>query len=129
MATLRLLTGEAIVDRMLALAGVRPTHLRRAVRRTVEALDAEKPTRTVCRPTGQVETIAGGPDHDIRLRASEQLYGLVGLRAQRRVADGSDLQRPVAVQIVLAPPADSRARLQPAGGVEIHLGGDAGGGT
>jgi hypothetical protein len=103
---LALKTGDTAIDYLLAVAGVRPVHLRRAVRRTVDALDAVAPAkRRIKQGTdGSLEeTIedGGAPDWDARLRAAEQLYQLAGLRGQRRNPDAGDSSRPVNIAIVV----------------------------
>lgn len=115
----RVWTGDALLDRMLALAGFTEAHLKAALSRTVEALDATTPTRITTR--GDVETvIAGGPDHPVRLRAAENLFDWVGFKGKRE--RDADTGKPVAVTIVLTAP-EPRAGL-PAGRLAVHLAGD-----
>jgi hypothetical protein len=101
---------------VLDAIGLQTRHLRRALKRTDQALDAV---------TGE-----GKADHATRLKAAEQLYGLVGLKAHTKPPDSSDPTRPVQVAIILSQPSNGHARALPdADGVRIHLGGGNGSGT
>lgn len=107
-------------------------HLRRALKRTTEALDAETPLVRVTKD-GTTWEEGGEADHDVRLKAAKQIYGLVGLDGQIRAGDTTDPGRPVSVTIVLANAgtnghANARTAL-PAGGVRLHLGDTNGGGA
>lgn len=115
----RVWTGDALLDRALALAGFTEAHLKAALRRTVEALDATTPTRITTR--GEVETvIEGGPDHAIRLRAAENLFDWVGFKGKRE--RDADTGKPVQVNIVLTAP-EPRPAL-PDGRLTVHLTGN-----
>lgn len=102
------ITREVLLER----AGFKPVeHVRRAIKRTVEALDAQRAD--------------GSPDHRIHLDAADRVFDLAGVTT--RDADRHpDAFRPIAVTLVLATP-DPRAAL-PAGGVTLHLAGDDGDG-
>ena len=102
----RLWTGEAILDHALEVAGFKAEDLTRAMQVTREAMDAE--------------TEKGNADHPTRLRASENIFGWIGLRGTRRVADGTDVTRPVQIAIVLQSGSHADAGLSP-GSLRVHL--------
>lgn len=93
-----------MLDHALEVAGFKVDDLRRSMEVTREAMHAEKDE--------------GGPDHAIRLRASENIFGWLGLRGSRKPSESS-VDRPVNIAIVLQ---HADAGLQ-AGGVSIHLAG------
>lgn len=81
----RLWTGEAVLDHALEVAGFKPEDLARAMEVTRDALEADTPTRTLYARDGEIrEVIEGGADHPTRLRASENIFGWVGLRGARK---------------------------------------------
>ena len=89
---------------LLEAAGFKPIqHVRKAITRTVEALDAQR---------------ADEPDHRVRLEAADRVFDLAGVTT-RDTDRPSDAFRPIAVTLVLATP-DPRVAL-PAGGVTLHL--------
>jgi hypothetical protein len=102
----RLWTGEAVLDHALEVAGFTPDDLKQAMTRTREAMDAETPQVTRYDRDGRVrETIDGGPDHAIRLRASENIFGWVGLRGSRQPSASQQPTGPLVVMwISQAPP-------------------------
>lgn len=126
----RLWTGEAVLDRALELAGFKTDDLELAMTRMREGLSAETAEVTRYDRDGKVrETIEGGPDHPIRLRAAENIFEWLGFRGARKPADGADPARPVSVNIVLvspsAPGRNGHARPALQGrGLAIHLTGD-----
>lgn len=104
----RLWTGEAVLDHALEVAGFKVEDLQRSMAVTREALEAEKD---------------GSPDHATRLRASENIFGWIGLRGTRKPAEGG-FERPVNIAIVLQQP-DAQPQLS-AGGLTVHLTGHNG---
>jgi hypothetical protein len=113
-------TGDMLLDRALADIGFKREHLERALTRNVEALDAETPSKTLRLKNGAELVTEGAPDWPNRLRASENLFGLVGFKGKRE-RDGTG-DKPVQVTINLSAPAP-RAELPP-GRLEIHLSGN-----
>lgn len=90
-----------------------PEDLRRAVKRTRQALSAKTPVKTFTR--GEMSWTEGGePDHRVRLEAAALVFDLANVRKPR--ADEPDAARPVNVQVIL----DARAPVQ-AHGVRLHL--------
>ncbi len=129
-APARLWTGEAVLDHALEVAGFRVEDLQRSMEVTREALEAETPKITRYDRDGSVrEEIEGGPDHAIRLRASENIFGWLGLRGSRKPADAADQSRPVQIAIVLQQPesgASDPAVGLPPRRVHVHLEGHNG---
>lgn len=114
----RVWTGDALLDRALFLAGFKEEHLRHALVRTLEALDAETPTKTLRLKDGAELVTEGGPDHAIRLRAAENLFDWVGFKGKRERESGTG--RPVAVTINLTAAPESRPALSD-GRLAVHL--------
>ena len=94
-----IVTGQVLLDRALEVAGFKPLHLKRALKRTNDALDADEPTRIIRQKDGSTEEIEGGPDHDIRLRAADQIYGLAGFKARREVP--ADPERSPVINVLI----------------------------
>lgn len=113
----RVWTGDALLDRALELAGFSEKDLKAALGRTLDALDAETPTKRFTK--GDMETvIEGGPDHAIRLRAAENIFDWVGFKGKREREGGTG--KPVSVTINLTAAPKSQPQL-PRGRLEIHL--------
>lgn len=81
----RFWTGEAVLDHALEVAGFQAEDLRRAMDVTRDALTAT---------TGK-----GEPDHSTRLRASENIFGWVGLRGARKPVEGE--RGPVTIHVAI----------------------------
>lgn len=108
-------------QRLLESSGFKPRHLRRALRRTVKALDAQTPKRVITKGD-TVEVLGGEPDHDIRLRASAQLFSLVGLSSRRPLED--DAGRPLAINIAIVS-SDAAGHASQVNGLAVRfVGGD-----
>lgn len=82
---------------ILLASGAKPTHLRKAWRRTVEALDAE---RVIMSPT--TGEVIREPDHKVRLKAAEQIGVAFGLTGPGTAGPQSGGGIVVAVQICTA---------------------------
>lgn len=114
---LAIVTGDMMRDRLLALAGVTPEHLRHAMQRTVEALDAVAPAKRRVKTLANgdtEETIddGGAPDWDARLRAADQLCERVGLRARPVLPDGDPGTPVTAIAIVLQAGTNGQATVR-----------------
>jgi hypothetical protein len=114
----RVWTGDALLDRMLELAGFTGKELRNALARTVEALDAETPTKRILTKGGGEMVIEGGPDHYVRLKAAENLFDWVGFKGKREREGGTG--KPVQVTINLTAAPEPRTVI-PNGRVKVHL--------
>jgi hypothetical protein len=137
----RVWTGDALLDRMLALAGFTGKELRHALGRTVEALDAVLPEkRTTSETLDKFGTVigltkieeGGAPDHPVRLRAAENLFDWVGFKGKRE-RDNSDPTKITEIHVHLhaggGPGTNGhgpRAAL-PGRGLSVHLDGHNGG--
>lgn len=96
----RLWTGEAVLDRALEVAGFQAEDLKLAMTRMREGLSAETPKVTRYDRDGNVrEAIEGGPDHPIRLRASENIFEWLGFRGARKPAESGS--GPVTLNVVI----------------------------
>jgi hypothetical protein len=101
----RLWTGEAVLDHALEVAGFKVEDLKRSMEVTREALDASTPSRVEYFKTGEVRAeIDGGPDHGTRLRASENIFGWVGLRGSRQPQNSQLPQTPLVVMWISQQP-------------------------
>ena len=87
-------------ERLLELAQFKPVeHLTRAVERTVEALDAVTPIKSITTPQGLTYSSGGEADHEVRLKAADRIFDLADVRKPRN--DGADPTRPVNVNILI----------------------------
>ena len=122
-APARLWTGEAVLDHALEVAGFTVEDLRRSMDVTRAALEAKTPDRVEYYKTGEVRAeIEGGPDHGTRLRASENIFGWIGLRGSRKPAEPTGA--PVAINIAIVS-SDAAGHASEAHGVAVRfVGGD-----
>ncbi len=96
----RLWTGEAVLDRALEIAGFQAEDLQLAMQRQREGLSAETPQVTRYDGKGNVrEVVEGGPDHPIRLRASENIFEWLGFRGARKPVEGAG--KPLTLNLVI----------------------------
>lgn len=120
----RVWTGDALLDRALFLAGFKQEHLRHALARDLEALDAVVPEKRTWErnKAGELELTkreeGGAPDHPVRLRAAENLFDWVGFKGKREREGGTG--KPVQVTINLTAAPEPRPEL-PRGRLAIHL--------
>lgn len=117
-------TGDMLLDRALHDIGFKREDLEHALARNVEALDAVAPEKRIheWRDGELVLTKreeGGAPDWPNRLRASENLFDLVGFKGKRE--RNSDTGKPTAITITLAVPAPDAGPQLPAGRLEVHL--------
>jgi hypothetical protein len=106
----RFWTGEAVLDHALEVAGFEAEDLRRAMLVTREALTA---------------TVKGEPDYPTRLRASENIFGWVGLRGSRKPVEGE--RGPVTINVAII--SSELGHASQADGVAIRFSGGAGDGA
>lgn len=100
-------SGDAYRVLILEAAGFDAKHLRKALQRTDEAMDATDKE--------------GRADHEVRIRAADQIYGLVGLKTPPKVDPSADPNRPVTVHVHLHSNGSHAGSALPAGGVRLHL--------
>lgn len=106
----RLWTGEAILDRALQLAGFKVEDLELSMQRMREGLSADTPAITKYGRDGKVrEVIEGGPDHPIRLRASENIFEWLGFRGARKPPEGAGRPLALFLTVVTGDPDAPRA--------------------
>ena len=106
---------------LLKAAGFKPVpDVRRALRRTRQALNAKTPMRTIQR-RDEVITEGGEADHRVRLEAASLIFELGDVRKMRE-EDRSDSTRPIAIALILDNGANAAARAAlPTDGVRVHL--------
>lgn len=107
---------DLLMRTSLQLAGVKPAHLRKAHRRTVEALDAETVKISHDRDGNEVRRLEM-PDHNTRLVASRQILQMIPgmFPSQGAGLDRADANT-ITVQIILQQPDGSQQTVQIAAG-------------
>ena len=99
-------------ERLLEYAGFKHDHVRQAVTRTVEALDAVTPVKSFVKDGAEFHS-GGEPDHALRLQAADRIFDLADVRKPR--TESSDATRPVNVSILIGDRAAGQISASPQG--------------
>jgi hypothetical protein len=88
-------SGDALRARVLDVAGFKTRHLRRALRRADEALDATRGVTTIDAEGETTDTEV--PDYRTRLEAAKFLFGLAGVSGQAKAGVEATFTGPVVI--------------------------------